>query len=332
MDSLPLHPPGFEDSIRRAIASPPDGVDPWFTEYFGDVRDARGLASYMRAKQQLLQLAGGVRGKDVLDAGSGFGAVSHLMAAWGARRVYALEIYGPMARSHALLHEAHFPDHRQVYLLRGNVQAIPLKPDSVDLVLSIEAISHYYDVDAFLDECARVLRPGGVLLISDGNNGANPGLRRFTEGLWQRFELGPRGAWHGHDIQDTMVERRERLLRERFPRLEEAKVHALARATSGWDAARIERAVAEHLAGGPAPNAPYRRGTCPRDPNWGYWLERLFDPRGLACELANRGFEARAIPHYGGARNDVVLAVNRVLQALPSFRYARGFRIVARKR
>jgi SAM-dependent methyltransferase len=332
MEPQPLRPADFVEPMRRALASPPPGVDPWFQSYCHDLGDDAGLTSWLRAKRQLFALAGGVHGKDVLDAGSGFGVVSHLAAAWGARSVHALEIYGPMTDSHRLIRAAHFPGHHPVHILRGDVSAMPLRRDSVDLVLSIEAISHYFDITRFLDECARVLRPGGVLLISDGNNGANPAIRRFTEELWERFELGPCGALGTHHVDETMTERRERLLRERFPRLDEPRVRALALATSGWDAARIERAVARHLAGGPAPDSHYRRGTCPRDPVWGYWLERLFDPRGLACELANRGFQVRAVPHYGGARNDLVFLANRLLALLPGFRFARGFRIIARKR
>jgi len=328
----PLRAAEFAEPMRRALDSPPAGVDPWFLSYCGDLKSEPGLNTYLRAKQQLLRLAGGVRGKDVLDAGSGFGPVSHLMAAWGARSVYALEIYRPMAESHGRLRAACFPGHLQVHIVQGNVSAIPLRRESLDLVLSIEAISHYFDVDGFLDECARVLRPGGVLLISDGNNGANPRIRRFTEALWERFELGPRGACGTHDVQETMTERRERLLLERFPQLDERRRHELALGTSGWGATQIERAVACHLAGGPAPDSYYRRGTCPRDPFWGYWLERLFDPRGLVCELANRGFEAKAIPHYAGERNDLLLIANRLLRLLPGFRFARGFRIVARRK
>ena len=60
-------------------------------------------------------------------------------------------------------------------------------------------------------------------------------------------------------------------------------------------------------------------------------VEWLFDPRGLAMELVNRGFSARAIPHYGGASNDLLLTANRVLRWLPSFRFARAFRIVAQR-
>ena len=106
---------------------------------------------------------------------------------------------------------------------------------------------------------------------------------------------------------------------------------ALAKATSGFDVGQIVTAVRAHLDGGPAPDSPYRRGDCPREPVWGYWLERLFDPRDLCRMLEARGFRAHALPHYGGAKNDLVLAINVALRQVPSFRFARAYRVVARR-
>ena len=176
-----------------------------------------------------------------------------------------------------------------------------------------------------------MLRPGGHLLISDGNNGANPSVRDATIALWERFEIGPHGPHMGHTITETMVDRRERFLRERYPQLDAERVQALARVTSGTGPDELAHAVDRHLAGGPMPDRPYVRGTCPRDPHWGYWVEWLFDPRGLAMELTNRGFTARAVAHYGGANNDLFLLANRALRALPGFRFARAFRVVAQR-
>jgi SAM-dependent methyltransferase len=326
-------PPDFIRHARRALSEPPPGVDPWFHRYHGDLIDDRGLRTWVRAKRQLLDLAGGVAGKVVVDAGSGFGMVSNLLASWGARHVCALEVHAPMAATHALVNVRHFPELAgRVSVIRGDAMRFPIRPGSADLVLSIEAISHYFDVDTFLDECARVLRPGGQVVVSDGNNGANPRLRAHTVELWQRFEEGPEGVFGEHEVPEPMVKRRARLLGEDFPQLSEARVAELARLTSGMDRAGIRAAVAAHLAGGPAPASPYRRGQCPREPEWGYVLEQLFDGRDLAARLARRGFEARALPHFGGAANDLVHAANLVLRALPTHRWARAYRVVARKR
>jgi SAM-dependent methyltransferase len=326
-------PAAFVRAARAALANPPEGVDPWFHRYLGDLANDTGLRTWVRAKRQLLDLVAGVAGKVVVDAGSGFGMVSNLLAHWGAERVLALEVHTPMARSHALVNRAHFPElARRVLHVRGDAGHMPLRTASADVVLSIEAISHYYDVDAFLDECARVLRPGGQVVISDGNNGANPRLRAHVIEFWERLENGPEGPFGSELVLEPMVSRRERIVRERFPQLPPARVAELARLTSGMDRAAIERAVSAHLAGGPPPANAYARGRCPREPEWGYLLEQLFDGRDLAARLEQRGFEARALPHFGGAANDWLHAANVVLRALPTHRWARAYRVVARKR
>jgi 2-polyprenyl-3-methyl-5-hydroxy-6-metoxy-1,4-benzoquinol methylase len=288
------------------------------------------METYLRATEQMLELAGDVKGKDVLDAGSGFGTLSHLLASWGARKVYSVEVHKPMVNTHRLIREQYFPNLADVIQqVPGDVSTELLPSRSVDLVISIEAVSHYYDVPAFLDQCARVLRPGGRLFISDGNNGANPKIRRETTELWQRLEIGPHGPCMTHRIDETNVERRIRFIRERYPQIDEATRSKLADVTSITGPTELAATIDRFLADGTMPNSPYVRGTCPRDPHWGYWVEWLFDPRGLAMEIVNRGFDAKPIPHYGGADNDMFLAVNRVLRTIPSFHFARAFRIVA---
>jgi ubiquinone/menaquinone biosynthesis C-methylase UbiE len=326
-------PSAFVESARRSLAQPPAGVDPWFRRYNGDLLDDKGLRTWVRAKRQLLDLVGGVRGKVIVDAGSGFGMVSNLLASWDAAHVWAVEVHAPMALSHRRINAAHFPQLKdRVLHVRGDASHFPLRAGTADVVMSIEAISHYYDVDAFLDECARVLRPGGHVLVSDGNNGANPSIRAYTRALWHRLELGPEGPFGDHVVPEPMIRRRERVLRQGFPQLPETRVVELAKLTSGMDRTQIMRAVHAQLAGGPAPASVYQFGQCPRDPEWGYVMEQLFDGRDLASRLAQRGFAARALPHFGGAASDAVHAVNVVLRTLPTHRWARAYRVVARKK
>jgi|KBSSwiStaDraftv2_1062776.scaffolds.fasta_scaffold219467_2 SAM-dependent methyltransferase len=326
-------PPQFVRAARAALASPPAGIDPWFHRYHGDLASDAGLRTWARAKRQLMDLAGGVVAKVVVDVGSGFGMVSNLLAHWGAERVVALEVHAPMTESHARVNASYFPDlARRVLHVRGDGSAMPLRSGSADIVLSIEAISHYFDVDAFLDECARVLRPGGQVVVSDGNNGANPRIRAHVVEYWDRLENGPEGPFGSEIVPEPMVKRRERIVRERFPELPPGRAGELARLTSGMDRTQIIEAVAAHLRGGPAPASRYARGQCPREPEWGYVLEQLFDGRELAARLSRRGFEARALPHFGGAANDWVHAANVVLRALPTHRWARAYRVVGRKR
>jgi SAM-dependent methyltransferase len=48
----------------------------------------------------------------------------------------------------------------------GGNQRVDLPDESADAVLSSQVLEHVIDVDAYLDECSRLLRPEGILLLS----------------------------------------------------------------------------------------------------------------------------------------------------------------------
>ncbi|MEA3014404.1 MAG: hypothetical protein QOD42_2949 [Sphingomonadales bacterium] len=96
---------------------------------------------------------------ELLDIGGGTGA---LEAAIGGQVHYWL-----LDRSAESIRAA--PARRKV---RGESEALPFPDASFDLIVSISTLQ-YTDHDAFFRECARVLRPGGMLAIHE-NGAFNP--------------------------------------------------------------------------------------------------------------------------------------------------------------
>ncbi|HZZ47974.1 MAG TPA: class I SAM-dependent methyltransferase [Pseudonocardia sp.] len=97
----------------------------------------------------------------VLEAGCGEGYGAALLART-ARRVVGLD-YDAATVTHVARR------YGQVSVLRGNLASLPIRTRAVDVVVNFQVIEHLWDQAAFLDECARVLRPGGSLLISTPN-------------------------------------------------------------------------------------------------------------------------------------------------------------------
>lgn len=99
-------------------------------------------------------------GKDVLDVASGEGYGSHLLGQV-ARSVVGVDIDAASvafaARNHATA---------RVSFREGKAEALPLEAQSVDVVVSFETLEHFEDQPAFVGEVLRVLRPGGMLVIS----------------------------------------------------------------------------------------------------------------------------------------------------------------------
>lgn len=126
----------------------------------------------------------------VADLGCGEGYLTVEAAQW-AGRVVAID------RSAAVLRDARGLAARRgasnIVWCGGDLEALPLAPASVDVVLLSQALHHAVSPAGALAEAARVLRPGGALLLMD--------LRRHGQ-AWVREELGDR--WLGFE-DDELV-------------------------------------------------------------------------------------------------------------------------------
>jgi GT2 family glycosyltransferase/SAM-dependent methyltransferase/glycosyltransferase involved in cell wall biosynthesis len=99
-------------------------------------------------------------GRDVLDVASGEGYGAALLAGV-ARSVVGVEIDGPSVAHAAANYRAD-----NLRFLQGDALALPLADSSVDVVVSFETLEHLDDQNRFMAEVRRVLRPGGLFVVS----------------------------------------------------------------------------------------------------------------------------------------------------------------------
>jgi SAM-dependent methyltransferase len=321
----------------------PGEPTPW--GYYGRLFSANGDQSGERRKRlryyaDVFRVAGvDPAGLDILEAGSGFGIGLISIACLGAGSVTGVELVGwqaDWARTCVSRLEPSLA--ARIRVAEGDVGSLPVADESLDVVLSLEAISHYLEYGPFLAEAGRVLRPGGRLIVSDGNNILNAATRRRTVEMWAQHEADPRIAPsavpEGEYDPWQLVEHRRRVVLEEAPSLSDDEVWRLAFNTSGMVRSEIVEAVRRYLESGVEPDCPYRPGTLIVHPTQEIVIERLFDPYELGAEIAAHGFDVRVRGHWAGATgrgpriaNDVLAAMGRV-----TMRFARGFRIVATKR
>lgn len=119
----------------------------------------------------------------VLEAGCGEGYGADLVAGTAAR-VVALDCdagtIAHVARRYPLVDP-----------LLGNLVAVPLRTSSLDVVVGLQVIEHLWEQQRFLAECARVLRPGGRLLLSTPNRLTFSGGRDHPLNPFHTRELAP---------------------------------------------------------------------------------------------------------------------------------------------
>ncbi|OGC09213.1 hypothetical protein A2V82_14355 [candidate division KSB1 bacterium RBG_16_48_16] len=306
-----------------------------FDLYFKRLNSPKGAEIFLRHILNLLRIARApIYGKSILDAGCGFGMTSLALRLLGAQRVVGidlkrerLDIFCRMLNSLPFAIDG-------ISMHNMSVTDMAFRDQSFDMILVNEAISHYNDVGRFFNESQRILTPGGVLIVSDGNNYSNPLLRRKNIKLWQTLEQGPDGitVW-GHRIEKSLKTQRGEIIADFCPGLHKNEVDMLAATTSGLYGTRLLDAVRRYVATGKKPRQPYSRGRCPRNPVLGTLMEMAFDPYELMRRMSPLGFDVRVHSHFFGARGSLLYYFNRLLSYLsPVTIYgARAFRIVATK-
>ncbi|MER6003548.1 class I SAM-dependent methyltransferase [Nonomuraea angiospora] len=140
----------------RGRALPPDVVAAWMAEFARHSPSRRPLT--------------------VLDLGSGTGRFSPALAGTFGGPVYGVE---PSARMRQVA--ANTSAHPSVTYLQGSAEQVPLPDDHCDLILLYLVIHHIQDLPAAAPEIARVLAPGGRLLIR------NAFADRMPDPLWHRL-------------------------------------------------------------------------------------------------------------------------------------------------
>lgn len=186
------------------IVGDPDNALPSALPLTGE-RTIPGLAEenywFRRHEVVYQRLAHRCAGRDVLEAGCGEGYGADLIADV-ARRVIGLD-YDEATVAHV---RARYP---RVDIRHGNLAELPLPDASVDVVVNFQVIEHLWDQAQFVSECFRVLRPGGVFLVSTPNRitfspGRDTPLNPFHTRELNAAELTELLETAGFEVEDTL--------------------------------------------------------------------------------------------------------------------------------
>jgi SAM-dependent methyltransferase len=107
----------------------------------------------------------------VLDAGCGEGYGAELLHQAGAEQVFGLDYEGTTLRHLAKAYP-------QINPVQGNLVQTGFAANSFDLVVSLQTIEHLWEQPRFITECARILKPNSVLVLS------TPNRLTFPSGNW----------------------------------------------------------------------------------------------------------------------------------------------------
>lgn len=121
--------------------------------------------------------------KEALDVGCAYGFVVELLKELG------YEAYGVDISKFAVAKE------RGAIL--GDAENLPFKRSSFDLITCFETIEHLRNPELFLEECHRILKPSGVLIVSTPVPGPSSTLMHLLTREPSRFHpsIRPVGQW-----------------------------------------------------------------------------------------------------------------------------------------
>jgi 2-polyprenyl-3-methyl-5-hydroxy-6-metoxy-1,4-benzoquinol methylase len=247
----------------------------WLHRAYGDGRHPRnypvGVQRLRLTMEAVLERLGALHGR-LVDLGCGGGELCAHAAGLGFD-VTGVDIATGMieeaeGRRRALSEAAQ----RRLRFRTGDALASGLPGGSADAVTALGLLEYLEGDDVFFTEAARLLRPGGVLVVSCRNRLFN--LASLNDYTREEIEAGGAGALLA-ELRGFAPDggARERL-RELAARLREA-------------ADGLDEALAEDIAesGQPAPHPEVPPFARPR---------RQHTPHGLADAAARRGFEAPA--------------------------------------
>jgi malonyl-CoA O-methyltransferase len=157
----------------------------------------REIGARMAERLDVVRLAPTV----ILDAGAGTGwQLEQLMRRYPKARFVALDFAPAMLlrakRRGSLL--------RRPHCVGGDLEHLPLRSSSVDLLYSNLALQWMENVEGAFNECLRVLRPGGLFVFTT----FGPDTLRELRTAWQHADgvvTHVSGFYDMHDIGDMLV-------------------------------------------------------------------------------------------------------------------------------
>ncbi|MGA2285755.1 MAG: methyltransferase domain-containing protein [Dehalococcoidia bacterium] len=132
---------------------------------FNDRQTSFYLHRTERAVFEAVQRLNGNGPLRLLDVGCGLGMQAGRLALRGWK-AYGIDASDQMMR---LGQYRFYQVHKKVRFTRGIAEALPFRSASFDVVMCQGAMDHFADRDLFVSEVARVLKPGGYLIVALAN-------------------------------------------------------------------------------------------------------------------------------------------------------------------
>ncbi|MFA6550200.1 MAG: class I SAM-dependent methyltransferase [Candidatus Gracilibacteria bacterium] len=174
---------------------------------------------------------GFLKGKNVLDAGCGSGRIIGRLKNLEAN-ITAIDISEKML-------EIVRKKNSGVEVVKGDVRKMPFESGKFDIVIAPFVIVHMKKLDAFFEECYRVLKTGGIFIFTNVNQRKAPKLKIKHHG-----EICIESYYHiPEQVKEALDSAFFRLEEEKFVYNGEVWINQIIRARKGLFSAKKGRGV-----------------------------------------------------------------------------------------
>jgi ubiquinone/menaquinone biosynthesis C-methylase UbiE len=174
MNSPQVYKKDLESKEVEKFLAKPDIHQKWERAY----RVAENESFFDRAFDDIAHLVNAPRNSLLLDAGCGSCAHSVRLAKRGFQ-VQAVDFSESILKKAKLNIKARELQNR-ISIQKASILCLPFKDESFSYILCWGVLMHIPDVEQALLELARVLKPGGTLIISENNMYSLQSVMRFT--------------------------------------------------------------------------------------------------------------------------------------------------------
>jgi SAM-dependent methyltransferase len=128
----------------------------------------------------------------ILDLCCGFSRVTRYASHKGCKYAIGIDIsykslLRGMQRKDMWVHTQRLPYSEKIRYIQGNMENIPLKKSTADVVFIISSLHHLREKERFFNEVKEILRPGGLFIIKDPNGSHY--LRKLGNSMGKRWGI-----------------------------------------------------------------------------------------------------------------------------------------------
>ncbi len=323
-----LRNPRRSDEERRAVAQlnllfdaigaewEAEGVDQ--AAYLSGFKTPAKIANRRRMFEACLATVPSFEGSVGCDIGCWLGFTTAILSSLGPRLVHGIEIQPRFTELNEQWRRRHAVEGVRFNTIEQG--RIPLEDGEADWAVIMHVLCNAMpdSFDQTLDEASRILRPGGLFVLSDGNNPHCPATVERLQRTYRTRELGEEGPGAQPGINYTM---RLRRIAELAPELDEKTAIALAAGTCYMWGEQVDGAVRRYREDGAMPDSRFDPDALrpTRNPVHGGANGNITDPYDLAQRLERRGFEKVTINTTAEAERLDVTELSRRLAVSQNF-------------